>query len=121
MREPRKYSGDIDTVREIFADDIRWEGPNTDGVPMSGVHEGKDAVIQALGEIGANFERFHVSPDEMVEDDGTIVVLSNLDGKTRSGTEIKSPGVEVWRMADGKAKRVQSLNDTAEMRQALGG
>jgi ketosteroid isomerase-like protein len=88
---------------------------------VSGVHEGKDAVLQALGEIGENFERFHASPDEMVEDGGTIVVLFNLDGKTKSGTEIKSPGVEIWRMSDGKAKRVQSLNDTAELRQALGG
>jgi uncharacterized protein len=113
--------GDVDTVREIFADDIRWEGPNTEGVPMSGVHEGKDKVLQALGEIAENFERFHVSPDEMVEDDETIVVLSNLDGKTKSGTEIKTPGVEIWRMSNGIAKRVQSLTDTAELRQALGG
>lgn len=114
-------SGDVDTVREIFADDIRWEGPNTEGVPMSGVHEGKDAVLQALGQIGENFERFHVSPDEMVEDGGTIVVLSNLDGKTKSGNEVKLPGIEVWRMSDGKAKRVQSLNDTAELKNALAG
>jgi ketosteroid isomerase-like protein len=114
-------SGDIDTVRQIFADDIRWEGPNTDGVPMSGVNEGNDAVIQALGQIGENFETFQVSPDELVEEGDTIVVLSHLDGKTRSGNEVKLPGVEVWRMTDGTAKRVQSLVDTAELKKALGG
>jgi uncharacterized protein len=114
-------SGDVETVAAIFADDVRWEGPNTDGVPMSGVNEGKDAVLQALGQIGEDFEKFHVSPDEMVEDGGTIVVLSHLDGKTRSGTEIKLPGVEIWRMSDGKAVRVQSLLDTAEIKNALGG
>jgi ketosteroid isomerase-like protein len=113
--------GDIDTVKQIFADDIRWEGPNTEGVPMSGVHEGKDAVLQALGWIGENFEQFHVSPDEMVEEGGTIVVLSHLDGKTKSGKDVKLPGVEVWRMSDGQAERVQSLLDTAEIKQALGG
>jgi ketosteroid isomerase-like protein len=114
-------SGDIDTVSEIFADDISWEGPNTDGVPMSGMNEGKDGVLQALGEIGQNFERFEVSPDELVEEGDTIVVLSHLDAKTQSGTEIKLPGVEVWRMNDGKAKRVQSLVDTAELKKALAG
>ena len=113
--------GDIETVSEIFADDIRWEGPNTDGVPMAGVNEGKDAVLEALGRIGEDFERFHVSPDEMVEEGDTIVVLSHLDAKTSSGNELKLPGVEVWRMSDGKAQRVQSLLDTAEVKGALSG
>ena len=54
-------SGDLDGVAAIFADDIRWEGPNTEGVPMSGTHEGKDAVLQAMGGIGDAFESFSVS------------------------------------------------------------
>jgi ketosteroid isomerase-like protein len=113
-------NGDIDTVREIFEEDIRWEGPNADGVPMSGTHEGRDAVLQALGSIGENFEKFHVSPDELVEEGETIVVLSHLDAKSKSGNEIKLPGVEVWRMSGGKAKRVQSVSDTAEIKRAIG-
>jgi uncharacterized protein len=114
-------SGDMETVREIFADDVRWEGPNTEGVPMSGVNEGQDAVLQALGEIGENFEKFHVSPDEMVEQGDTIVVLSHIEGTANSGKDIKLPGVEVWRMSDAKAQRVQSLFDTAEVKKALAG
>jgi uncharacterized protein len=112
-------SGDLDTVREIFAEDITWEGPNTAGVPMSGTNEGRDAVLQALGQIMESFERFHVSPDEMVEEGDTIVVLSHLDGKTRSGNDVKLPGVEIWRMSGGIAQRVQSLVDTAELKGAL--
>ncbi len=114
-------SGDVDTVAEIFADDITWEGPNTEGVPMSGKNEGKDAVLEALGQIGENFESFNVSPDEMVEDGETIVVLSHLEAKTKSGNDLSLPGVEIWRMSDGKAQRVQSLNDTAEVKKALDG
>src|SRR5919205_4433589 len=88
--------GDIDTVSEIFADDITWEGPNTEGVPMSGKNEGKDAVLQALGQIGESFESFNVSPDEMVEEGETIVVLSHLEAQTKSGNELSMPGVEIW-------------------------
>ena len=88
---------------------------------MSGKHDGKDAVLQALGDIGGQFESFNVSPDEMVEEGETIVVLSHLDARTKGGNELKLPGVEVWRMSGGKANRVQSLLDTAEMKQALGG
>lgn len=113
-------NGDIDTVSEVFEDDIRWEGPNTQGVPMSGVHEGRDACLQALGQIGEDFENFHVSPDEMVEQGDTIVVLSHIEGTTKSGNEVKLPGVEIWRMSGGKAKRAQTLVDTAEVKKAIG-
>lgn len=114
-------SGDIDTVAELYTDDVRWEGPNTSGLPMSGVTEGKDAVLQALGQIPEQFETFSVSPDELIEQDDTVVVLSHIEGKTKAGNEVKLPGVEIWRMTGGKANRVQSLVDTAEMKQALGG
>lgn len=113
-------SGDVETVASIFDDDIRWEGPNTEGLPMSGVSDGKDAVLQSLAKIGESFERFHASPDEMIEQGDTIVVLSHLEGTTKSGNDVKLPGVEIWRMSGGKAQRVQSLTDTAEMKQALG-
>src|SRR3954447_13411393 len=105
-------SGDTDTVAELYTDDIRWEGPNTSGLPMSGVTEGKDAVLQALGQIPEQFESFNVSPDEMVEQGETIVVLSHIEGKTKAGNDVKTPGVEIWRMSNGKATRVQSLVDT---------
>jgi ketosteroid isomerase-like protein len=114
-------SGDAAQLAEVYADDVRWEGPNTEGVPMSGNYDGKDSVLQALGQIPEHFERFSVSPDEMIEQDDTIVVLSHIDGRTKAGNDVKMPGVEIWRMAGGKAKRVQSLVDTAEMKQALGG
>jgi ketosteroid isomerase-like protein len=113
-------NGDAEAVAELYTDDVTWEGPNTEGVPMSGKHEGKDAVMQALGQLGEMFESFNVSPDEMVEEGDTIVVLSNVTARTKSGNEIKSPGVEIWRMTGGKANRVQSLGDTAEMKAALG-
>jgi ketosteroid isomerase-like protein len=113
-------SGDADALAALYADDVTWEGPNTDGVPMSGKHEGKDAVMQALGQIGEFFESFSVSPDELVEEGDTIVVLSHIEAKTKSGNELKLPGVEVWRMSGGKANRVQSIADTAEMKRAIG-
>jgi ketosteroid isomerase-like protein len=114
-------TGDAEVLAGLYEDDVRWEGPNTQGLPMSGVYEGKDAVLQALGRIPEDFEQFRVSPDEMVEEGDTIVVLSHIEGKTKSGNDVKTAGVEIWRMAGGKAKRVQSLVDTAEMKAALAG
>lgn len=112
-------NGDVETVSRLFADEARWVGPQTDGLPMSGIHRGKEAVLQALGSIGGQFERFHIDPDQIVENGETLVVLSLLDGMTKSGNDVKLPGVEVWQMRGGKAHRVQSLVDTAELKKAL--
>jgi uncharacterized protein len=112
---------DADTLAALYEDDVRWEGPNTQGIPMSGTYEGRDAVLEALGRIGDDFDQFRVSPDEMVEQGDTIVVLSHIEGRTKSGNDLRSPGVEIYRMSGGKVKRVQSLVDTAEMKNALGG
>ncbi len=87
---------------------------------MSGTYEGKDAVLQGLGEIADDFEEFRAIPDETIEQGDTVVVLSHLEGRTKSGNQFKLPGVEVWRMSGGQANRVQTLTDTAEMKQALG-
>jgi ketosteroid isomerase-like protein len=114
-------TGDPETLASLYEDDVRWEGPNTKGIPMSGAYEGKDAVLQALGRIADDFEQFRVSPDEMVEQGDTIVVLSHIEGRTKAGNDLKTPGVEIYRMSGGKVKRVQTLVDTAEMKSALGG
>ena len=114
-------TGDAEVLAGIYEDDVRWEGPNTQGVPMSGVYEGKDAVLGALASIANDFEEFHVSPDEMIEQGDTIVVLSHIEGRTKAGNTLKTPGVEIWRMSGGRANRVQTLVDTAEMKNALGG
>jgi ketosteroid isomerase-like protein len=113
-------NGDAEALSDVFADDVRWEGPNAEGVPMSGVHEGKDAVLQALGQIGERFETVSVRPDEMIEEGDTVVVLSHLEAKARTDAEVKLPGAEVFRMSGGKIKRVQNLSDTAELQKALG-
>ena len=112
--------GDMDTVAELYEDDVRWEGPNTEGLPMSGVNEGKEAVLQALGAIGEQFESFSVTPDEWIEQGDTVVVLSHTEARTKSGNGFETPNVEIWRMSGGKAQRVQSLTDTAVAKEALG-
>src|SRR3954471_15254955 len=47
-------SGNMDGVLEAWADDIRWEGSNSEQVPGGGTHDGKDEVAQALGRIPEN-------------------------------------------------------------------
>ena len=113
--------GDLDAALENFHDDVRWENPNAPQLPNAGTHEGKDAVKQVLASTADQGDDFRVAPDEFLDAGEVVVVLGHLEGKGKeTGKHVKSPFVHVWRMSDGKAKRVQLLWDTALTVEALG-
>ena len=114
--------GDLEAAMENFDEGIRWENPNAPQLPSPGVHEGKEAVASLLAETPQYWDEFKVTPDEFIEDGDTVVVLGHLEGRGKAtGREVKVPFVHVWRMSDGKAKRVQLLSDTALVAEAIGG
>jgi uncharacterized protein len=113
--------GDMETIRSIWTDDFEWQGTDYEPLPGSGLIRGPDAVFQMFGELGQYWDEFRVVPDEFVEQGDTVVVLGHNEARAKSGGEqIKIPFVHVWRMADGKARRVQVLGDTAVAAKALG-
>ena len=115
-------SGDGDGVAEVFADDAKWEGPNTQDVPGGGTYDGKDKIMEMVGGIAEEWDEFQSTPDEFVDAGDTVIVLGHITGKHKeSGSELKTPFVHVWRMDDGKAKRVQALVDTHEVLEAMKG
>ena len=61
-------SGDIETLSGVFAEDVRWEGSNDERVPGAGTHDGRDDVLNALGQATEPFESIKSSPDEWIED-----------------------------------------------------
>ncbi len=113
--------GDAEAALEILSDDIEWQGPDSERVPGHGTHRGKDEVQQLWQELASAFDNLRVEPDEFLEGEETVTVLGNTSGTARStGTEFKVPFVHVWRFEDGTPTRVQTLNDTAVIAEALG-
>jgi uncharacterized protein len=114
-------NGDMDGVRSIWTDDFYWQGPDYDALPQSGGIDGPDAVFEMFGELMQQWDELGVVPDEFVEDGDTVVALGRVQGKAKSsGEQVKAPFAHVWRMTDGKAERVQILEDTAVLARALG-
>jgi ketosteroid isomerase-like protein len=114
--------GDADGVAEVFQDDVTWEGPSNEEIPGGGTTEGKDKVLEMVGGIQEDWDEFQSTPDEFIDAEDTVIVLGHITGKHKqSGKELKSPFVHVWRMSDGKAKRVQALLDTHEVLEAMKG
>jgi uncharacterized protein len=111
----------MDTIRSIWTDDFYWQGPDYEPLPQAGGFEGPDAVIQMFGELTEKWDDLSVVPDEFVEDGNTVVALGHVQAKAKSsGEQVKVPFIHVWRIRDGKAERVQILEDTAVMAKALG-
>src|SRR4051812_34597586 len=114
-------NGDVQAATQNFADDIKWEGPNTDRIPGSGTHTGTEAIVQnAWSVIPETWDDFSVAPDEFIENGDTVVVLGHNEATAKStGKSIKVPFVHVWRFEGDKLKRVQTLSDTAVIAEAL--
>jgi uncharacterized protein len=110
--------GDFDGALEPLADDFVWQGPDSERVPGSGTHRGKDEVRQLWEKMGSAFEELRIEPDEFIEGEDTVTVLGHSSGRARS--EFKVPFVHVWRFEDGTPTRVQTLVDTAVIADALG-
>jgi uncharacterized protein len=113
------HNGDAEGMKAAWADDIRWEGSGDEELPGGGEYQGPDDVLAALGSIRERWDSFQAQPDEFIEQGDTVVVLGHIEGTT-NGKNVKAPFVHIWRMQDGKAKRVQALTDTLEVGRALG-
>ena len=112
-------SGDQQTLMDVFAEDVRWEGSNDDRVPGAGTFDGRDDALAALGRAVEPFESISSSPDEFIEQGDTVVVLGHTEARAKSGSDLKVPFVHIWRMEGGKIKRGQLLTDTAVILSAL--
>ena len=115
-----KFSqGDIDGATDIWSDDFTWEGGNTEGLPGSGTHEGKDAALQVLGEAVGAWDNFELTPDEWYEEGDTAIVLAHTKVTKGDKTE-EIPVVHIWRFRDGEVTRLQILTDTLQSARILG-
>jgi uncharacterized protein len=111
--------GDFEAATESWPDDLVMEGPNATESPMSGVHEGKEAVARAMGETIAEWDEQKVIPDEFIEQGDTIVVLAHAEAR-KGDQSTKLPVVHVWRFSNGEPRRWEVLYDTLDAARTLG-
>jgi uncharacterized protein len=92
--------GDMDTIAELFTDDIVWHGEGTS--VLSGDFVGKAAVFGTFGKLQEVTEgTFRQEIHAILADDEHVVVLtdySHQKPKSYSGHQ-----VFVWHVRDGKA------------------
>ena len=103
--------GDIDHLRQIFAEDIEWIHP-----ALGGTFHGADSVINDI--LLPFFEKWELELDfdRYIEDGNTIVVLADYGGLYRpTGKSFSEPTAHVWDLEDGRIVRFRQYVDVASL------
>jgi ketosteroid isomerase-like protein len=100
--------GDMDTVRELFADDIVFHVPGSSQV--SGEYRGQNDVFGFFGKLmELSGGTFKIERHAVLADDEHATVLSTTTAQ-REGKTLKSKTADVFHVKDGKVAECWTLS-----------
>src|SRR4051794_35557439 len=85
-------AGDIPAALEAMHPDVRYEGPDVDGIWWAnGSFEGRDQLFTGIIEgVDDHFDHLNVVIDHVYACGDDVVVISHHDGVTKSGKKFDS-------------------------------
>jgi ketosteroid isomerase-like protein len=93
--------GDMDTINEIFADDIVWHIAGRS--PLAGDYKGKNEVFGFFGQLAERSGgSFSLEVHDVLGNDEHVTALTR-ERAERGGNSLDVNGVHVWHVRDGKA------------------
>jgi ketosteroid isomerase-like protein len=93
-------AGDLESLRGLFAPDIRWHAPGRN--PLAGTYEGIDQVFELLGRIAQmTGGTFRADLHDVFANDEHVVALAHLNGQ-RAGKTLDGNEAHVFNMKDGR-------------------
>lgn len=104
-------SGDIETVMNLFDDDVEWVQPGDSTI--SGTYRGKTEVIEYLGRLAE--KDVAVKVNRLIGEGDTVIALTDVSAGGESGQN-----ADVFTLRDGKTVRVQVHTDTAMLERVYG-
>jgi len=114
-------AGDGDTINAILDPDVVWI--ESEGIPYGGTFIGRDAVFAGVfAKIGAEWDGFTATVDDMFEADGDRVIVQQRDGGTYKATDrsMEAKAISIWTLNDeGQAIRFEQVIDTQEVNSAV--
>ena len=108
---------DADELARSVTHDIEWTLPET--VPWGGTtgHLGVISMVEIFDE---HVDGLWAEPDDLLEAEGSVVVLGRMRGRTQSGGgEFEVPFAHLWRLTDGVPSRFRAYYDTTPILRAL--
>jgi uncharacterized protein len=110
--------GDMDTLREGFAEDAEWL--TSDELPLGGLTRGRDEILGNFAQIPNYWSDFSVQPEEFIEA-GDYVVVKGTQRATGKGGSFEAPFLHLLKYdSDGRVVRGEFYGDSAKALKALG-
>lgn len=101
-------SGDMATIREVFADDIVWVV--TGEGPASGTTHGMDGVLANFGDIMRWTEgTYNAEPVDYLGSDTHVVNLSHVTASRPDGRTMDMDETVIFKVKDGKLVHAQHM------------
>jgi ketosteroid isomerase-like protein len=110
--------GDVDAIRRLSSDDLRWEPP---GSALPAV-QGREAVLEAMARAGAehfDLSTMKVDVHKIVAEGDTVVLIQSMACKTSKGADYSNLYCWVYTCANGKLVRMQEFADTQRFDQIV--
>ena len=103
---------------ELCHDDIQWAVMKN--MPNGGTHIGKKTVFDDyFPKMLSNFAEFHVSTDQFISVDNTVMVLGTYHIISKSKQKFDAPFAHIYTIQDNKIAKFRQYTDTAEIQKAL--
>jgi len=104
-------SGDLETVMNLFDDDIEWVQPGDSAV--SGTFHGKAEVMEHFGRLAE--KQLTVKLERLIADGDTVVALTEVTAGGETGRD-----ADVFTIRDGKTVQVRTFGDTSLLARVYG-
>ena len=104
-------AGDMETVMNLFDDDIEWVQPG--GSAVSGTFQGKTEVMEQFGRLAE--KGLTVKLNRLIAEGDTVVAITEVSAGGESGED-----ADVFTLRDGKTVRAEIHGDTALLERVYG-
>jgi ketosteroid isomerase-like protein len=104
-------SGDVQTVMDLFDDDVEWVQPGASAV--SGAFHGKAEVMEYMGRLAER--SLSVKLKRLIAEGDTVVAITDVTVDGETGED-----ADVFTIRNGKTIRAEMHGDTALMERVYG-
>lgn len=107
-------TGNIQALLDQLSDDVTWQLPEIEGVPLSGKRTGRDGVREFFATLARDQEVIEFEPREFVAQGGKVVSLGHYKWRVKdTGRDFASDFAHVFTIRDGKVTGFREYFDSA--------
>jgi ketosteroid isomerase-like protein len=99
-------TGDVEALSDLVADDVVWYSVGQ--TPWSGVHKGREVVLDFLASVGNAAEVFNSDLEDVLANDERAILLARMTGR-RGAKTLDVPYVLIYEIRDGRVVEIRAL------------